>query len=105
MEHVRQNHTRCILGFTQEPGYGDLRHRRHRFSDDLQVFGRVTLPLPRDDLLIAFGEHVARQMAATRREIPDHRLTDHHGRFEFRLDLDLGFLRILAHFVPRCALP
>src|SRR5438034_833447 len=60
------------------------------------------------DLLITFDDPIAGQMSPTGREIPDHRLPDHNGRFQLRLNLQLGLLGILTHMIsasPRRTLP
>src|ERR1700733_13434110 len=78
-----------------------------RLADDIQIFRRVALPLPRDEFLVAFHQRVFRPMSAARGEVPHHRLLNDDA--SLRIGYDFLFRRrLVAHAIsasPRSTLP
>src|SRR5438128_48915 len=93
VEQVGKPNARGVFGFAREARNRDLRHRRHRLSNHIQILRRIALPLFRDDLFVAFDERIAGQMAAAGREIAHHRQL----YLNERLRLWFEFYLILPH--------
>src|SRR5438094_7213049 len=98
-KHVGQQNPSGVLRLSGIPRNRDFGHRRMRLPKEIQILWRVALPLLRNDLRVAFDEHVLWTVAAAGGEIPNHRLVHDDHMFGFRLDLLLGFwILILAHY-------
>src|SRR6267142_3668210 len=105
---VREVDAGRVLGLAGVPRDRDFRHRRQRLADDVEILRRIALPLLRDDLLVAFDEHVFGTVATAGGVVPHHRLVDDDRLLGPGDDLLLRLLRILAHTIsasPRSTLP
>src|SRR6266852_8189356 len=96
-----------LAGVSRDPHF---RHRRMRLADNVQILRRISLPLLRDDLVVAFDEHFFGAVAAAGGVVAHHRLVDDDRllRTGDDLFLFLRLLRILAHTIsasPRSTLP
>ena len=78
MQHVGKLHASGVLGCARISRYRDLRQRRVRLSNDVEIHRRVALPFLRDDRIVALNQRVFGTVSATGGIIPDHRLLDHN---------------------------
>src|SRR5262249_22004643 len=92
-KHVGKRDSRRVLGLTGEARYRDFRKRWQRFSYQLELDRRIALPLLRDDLLVAFHQHVFRPVTAARGVVADIRHVDDDAVMSLRYDLFLRLLR------------
>ena len=106
-KHVGEIDASGVLGFARKPRDPHFRHGRMRLADDIQIFRRVALPLPGNELLVAFHQRVFRTMSPAGREVPHHRLLDDDASLRLGYDLLFG-RRLVAHAIsasPRSTLP
>ena len=101
VEHVGKHDPRGVERCSRVPGYRDFQQGRKRFADHVEIDRRIALLLPGHNLLVAFDQLVAGQMAATRGVVPHHRLVDDDRTMRCRFDL--GLSSILAPLVPKQA--